>query len=127
MLQESANLLQLSTAVIIILQDIISIIQCYIEEFEDFTSFFIMHIFTAGSVLNHYELILLPHIAAQYMNNLAAVAQILKQDTIMTEDSFKSIKYDTATVYFERLIKHLNIRGTTSTAEMKLLDSCFDE
>ena len=61
------------------------------------------------------------------MNSLAAVAQILKQDITMTEDSFKPIKYDTAIVYFEKLTKHLNIRNTTSTMKMKLLDSCFDE
>ena len=45
----------------------------------------------------------------------------------MIEDSFKSIKYDTATVYFKKLAKHLNIRGTTSMVEMKLLNSCFNE
>ena len=45
----------------------------------------------------------------------------------MTEDFFKSIKYDIATVYFERLAKHLNTKNTTSTAEMKLLDNCFNE
>ena len=61
------------------------------------------------------------------MNNLAAVAQILKQDIIITEDSFKSIKYDTATVYFKKLTKHLNIRGTISMTKMKLLDNCFNE
>ena len=86
-----------------------------------------MHILTAESVLNHYELISLSHITAQHVNSLAAVAQILKQDTTTTENSFKSIKYDTVTVYFERLAKHLNIRGTTNAVKMKLLDSCFNE
>ena len=63
----------------------------------------------------------------QHMNSLAVIAQILKQDTTMTEDSFKPIKYDTATVYFKRLTKHLNIRGTMSVMKMKLLNSCFNE
>ena len=110
-----------------ILQDVILIIQHYTGEFEGFASFFVMHIPTAESVLNHYELTSLPCTAAQYANSLAAVAQILKQDTTMTGDSFKSIKYDIATVYFERLAKHLDTEGTMSAAEMKLLDSCFDE
>ena len=61
------------------------------------------------------------------MNNLAAVAQILKQNTTMTEDSFKSIKYDTAIVYFKKLAKHLNIRGTINVIKMKLLNNCFNE
>ena len=86
-----------------------------------------MHIFTAEPVLNCYELISLPHTAAQHTNNLAMIAQILKQNTITTGDFFKSIKYDTAIVYFKRLAKHLNTRGTTSAAEMKLLDNCFNE
>ena len=86
-----------------------------------------MHILTVRSVLNCYELISLSCIAVQCVNSLAVIAQILKQDITMTEDSFKSIKYDTATVYFERLTKHLNTEGTTSAAEMKLLDSCFDK
>ena len=109
------------------MQDAVLIIQHYTEEPEDFTSFFIIHIPTVESVLNHYELISLPHITAQHMNSLAMIAQILKQDTTTTKDSFKLIKYDTATVYFKRLTKHLNIEGTMSAAEMKLLDNYFDE
>ena len=109
------------------LQDAVSIIQCYTEESESFASFFVMHILTAEPVLNYYELISLPCTAVQCVNSLAVIAQILKQDTTMTGDSFKSIKYDTATVYFERLTKHLNIRGTMSMMKMELLDNCFDE
>ena len=127
MLQESVNLLQLSITVMIILQDAVSIIQHYIKESEGFASFFVMHIPTVGPVLNHYGLISLPHTAAQCVNSLAVITQILKQDTTTTGDFFKSIKYDTATVYFKRLAKHLNTGDTTSMAEMKLLDSCFNE
>ena len=86
-----------------------------------------MHIPTAGPVLDRYGLTSPPRTAAQRANSLAAVAQILKQDTTTTGDSFKPIKYDTATVYFERLAKHLDTGGTTSAAEMELLDSCFNE
>ena len=45
----------------------------------------------------------------------------------MTEDSFKLIKYDTATVYFKKLTKHLNIRDTINAVKMKLLNNCFNE
>ena len=112
---------------IIFMQDTVLIIQHYIKELKDFASFFIMHILTAESVLNHYELISLPCITAQHVNSLATVTQILKQNTTTTEDSFKSIKYDIAIVYFKRLIKHLNTENTTSTMKMKLLNNCFDE
>ena len=109
------------------MQDIILIIQCYIRKFENFVNFFIIHILTAEFVLNYYELISLSCITTQHVNSLAAITQILKQDITMTENSFKSIKYDTAIVYFKKLIKHLNIRDTTSAAEMKLLNNYFNE
>ena len=58
---------------IIFIQDIILIIQCYIKEFKNFINFFIMYIFIAESILNYYKLILLLHIITQYVNNLIII------------------------------------------------------
>ena len=103
------------------LQNVILTLQCYIRELKGFAIFFVMHITHTASVLNHYELTSLPCTAAECMNNLAAMARILKQDAT------QSINYSLAIVCFERLAKHLNAEDTIDNMKMKLLDSCFGE
>ena len=63
----------------IILQNIILILQCYIKKFKKFKIFFIMHIIYIVFVLNYYKLILSLHIIIKHMNNLTVIIKILKQ------------------------------------------------
>ena len=64
--------------IMIILQNAVLILQCYIKEFKDFTFFFIMHIIYIVSVLTYYELTSLSYIIIKCIKNLTTVASILK-------------------------------------------------
>ena len=106
---------------IIFMQNIISILQCYVEEFKDFMIFFIMHITHTAFILNYYELTLLSCIIIKHMNSLAVMIKILKQNVTQL------INYSLTIVCFERLIKHLNAEDTINDMKIKLLDNCFNE
>ena len=84
-----------------------------------------MHITYIISVLIYYELISLSHITMKHIKSLTIIINILKQNILVIINLCKD--YNTAIIYFKRLIKHLNAKDIINVIKMKLLNNCFNK
>ena len=105
----------------IILHNVISMLQIHITAFSCFIN--THHLLTIKKIIRKYNLnTALLHISAQCVNSLTAMTSIQNENITM-----RDVDYSAAIIYFENLMKHLNVRGTISMTEAALLDSCFEE
>ena len=107
--------------VMIILHNTISMLWIHITVFNCFVD--VHHLFTIEKIVKKYSLnVTSLHISMQHVNSLAAVINIQNENIIM-----RDADYSAAIIYFENLMKHLNVRKTISMMKTALLDNCFKE
>ena len=80
-----------------------------------------------STVLKKYSLKTTFHILMQCVNSLAAVTVIQRKHDIMKDERYSMTAYDAVIVYFETLIKHLNVEEKIDITEVMLFDSYFNE
>ena len=106
---------------IISVHNTVSMLQIHTAVFSCFVN--IHHFFTVEKIVRKYSLnVTSLHILMQHVNSLAVMTNIQNENITM-----KDADYSAAIIYFENLMKHLNVREIISMAKTALLDNCFKE
>ena len=108
----------------IILQDVISVLQINASLFKNYVN---INSISMSTVLKRYDLKMTLHILMQCVNSLIMMIAIQRKHDIMRNERYSVTAYDAAIVYFETLMKHLNVKKEIDVIKMMLLNSYFNE
>ena len=92
-----------------------------------FKSYVDINLILMNAIFKKYSLKMTFHTLTQCVNSLTAVIAIQKKHDIMKNERYSMTAYDAIIVYFETLIKHLNVKEKINITETTLLNSYFNK
>ena len=80
-----------------------------------------------NAIFKKYNLKMTFHTLIQHINSLIAITAIQRKHNIMRDERYLMTTYDAVIVYFETLMKHLNVKKKINVVKTVLLNNYFDE